>query len=78
MRAIMNYLFNKKPQINADERRFVIAVSAFIGIMLAVTHRHVWRGHTWMRPPEAQLWAFICGFLDSNTERFYTHADETI
>jgi len=20
------------------------------------------QGHTWMRPPEARLWAFICGF----------------
>jgi hypothetical protein len=67
---------NKKPLINADKRGFVIAYLrsfAFIGVMLAVTQRHVCpAGHTWMRPPEARLWAFICGFLDSNTKKYCT------
>ncbi len=39
---------NKKPQINADKRRFVIAY--------------------------LRSFAFICGFLDSKTKRFYIHA----
>ena len=31
----------KKPHIPADMRRIVQYASAFIGVMLAVTHRHV-------------------------------------
>ncbi len=47
-----NIFENKKPQINADKRRFVIAYP--------------------------RSFAFICGFLDSNTKRFYIHAFDQI
>jgi len=74
---------NKKPQINADERGFVIAylrLFAFIGVMLAVTQRHVCpagiRGCALQRRDSGRI---ICGFFNSNTKTFYNlYASHTL
>ncbi len=48
-------------QINANTQLTNLRSSASCPPLCIDTYAP--HGHTWMRPPEAQLWALICGFL---------------